>query len=259
MPTNAKSYGTTRSNYGSGASGRRQYLRHNPTDWKERAMGGRKKVTIKNNVISRGDPTPTNIYPSYSDPARGSGTVPNQAKGTHINRIGQLRSKNYPFGDKKTKTSGASTGASTKGKWGAGSLLAVPGALATLKGVDMLTKKKTPPPKKGKNPPPKKDEKKKVVKKRKKPILKKVKEKITSVKKKIQKRSLKLQKKVTGSKTYKELDQKKRNFKKTTAGRQVRKLAVIGKKIAKKTPKGTFPTLLGGTALGAAASWYLKD
>ena len=240
---------------------RSQYLRHNPTDWKERAMGGKRKVTIKNNVISRGDPVPTSgkIYPHLSDPARGSGTVSNQAKGTHVSKIEDFRSKNYPFGDKKKTTSGASTGTSIKKKWGAGSLLAVPGALATLKGVDMLTKGKTPPPKKGKTTTPKKEEKKKVVTKRKKPILKKVKEKLTKVKSNIQKKSAKLQKKITESKTYKKLDQKKKDFKKTTAGRQVRKLAKVTKKVVKKTPRWYIPTLLGGGALGAAASWYLKD
>ena len=240
---------------------RREYLRHNPTDWKERAMGGRRKVSVTNKktVKEYGDPNPV-IYPSYSDPApRGSGKLSNQAKGTHVSKIEDFRSKNYPFGDKKKTTSGASTGTSIKKKWGAGSLLAVPGALATLKGVDMLTKGKTPPPKKGKTTTPKKEEKKKVVTKRKKPILKKVKEKLTKVKSNIQKKSAKLQKKITESKTYKKLDQKKKNFKKTTAGRQVRKLAKVTKKVVKKTPRWYIPTLLGGGALGAAASWYLKD
>ena len=226
---------------------RREYLRHNPTDWKERAMGGRKKVTIKNNVISRGDPVPTSgkIYPHLSDPARGSGTVSNQAKGTHVSKIEDFRSKNYPFGDKKKTTSGASTGASTKKKWGAGSLLAVPGALAGLKAVDMVTKDKTT--------------KKKTVGRPKDTMLKKVKKKVSNIKSKILRKASNVKKKVTSTTTYKKLEDKKNKLKKTDVGKKIKKVAKVTKKVAKKTPRWTFPTLLGGGALGAAASWYLKD
>ena len=225
---------------------RREYLRHNPTDWKERAMGGRRKVSVTNKktVKEYGDPNPV-IYPSYSGQARGSGKLPDQATGTHVSKIEDFRSKNYPFGDKKKTTSGASTGASTKKKWGAGSLLAVPGALAGLKAVDMVTKDKTT--------------KKKTVGRPKDTMLKKVKKKVSNIKSKILRKASNVKKKVTSTTTYKKLEDKKNKLKKTDVGKKIKKVAKVTKKVAKKTPRWTFPTLLGGGALGAAASWYLKD
>jgi len=254
MPTNLKSYGT----YGSGASGRRQYLRHNPTDWKVRAMGGRKKVTIKNIVTTEDDVRSTagkGVTGTQGGPAANSKSnvkplnkkpkaIARPKPPTHINKIQQLRSKKYPFGDKKT----TETRKLDKGNIStATNLLAVPATAGSLLLLDKKTGGRLTGPSKAKVGRPKAG------------MLKKVKKKVSNVKSVINKKASKLKKKVTSTKTYQKIEEKKRKFKKTKVGKKITKAAKVTKKYAKRTPKWTLPSLLGSAALGGAAGWFLKD